>query len=123
MIQAEASAGLNLGQFRGGTGQWYRHGLVRKVLYTDGVQYVAETVGAYWLIDSIAIHQMHTKAVKAEPFQVWKLEVAEDQSAKLSCEDGNNNVVFTEQIPYTDFPAEGVTLWFTDNTILLPVEY
>jgi hypothetical protein len=29
-----------------GTTQWYRHPLVRSVLYTDGVQYVAQAGGA-----------------------------------------------------------------------------
>jgi hypothetical protein len=41
----------------------------------------------------------------------------------LSCEDGNDNVVYTKQIEYTDFPQEGITLYFTNNTILLPSEY
>ncbi len=29
-----------------GSETWYRHGLVRNVLYTDGAQHVAETGGA-----------------------------------------------------------------------------
>jgi hypothetical protein len=43
----------DLAQFTGSE-QWYRHGLVRKVLFTDGAKYVADTAGAYWLIDEIA---------------------------------------------------------------------
>jgi hypothetical protein len=27
------------------------------------------------------------------------------------------------QIEYTDFPPDGITLYFTNNTILLPSEY
>lgn len=61
--------------------------------------------------------------VAAEEFQVWRLKVNADTSAELLCEDGNDNVVHRKQIPYTDFPGEGITLWFTDNTILLPREY
>jgi hypothetical protein len=38
-----------------GTENWYRHGLVRSVLYTDGAKYVAESAGAYWLLDEIAL--------------------------------------------------------------------
>ena len=41
----------DLRQFTG-TETWFRHPLARKVLYTEGVQYVAEQGGAYWLLDS-----------------------------------------------------------------------
>ena len=45
-----------------GSETWYRHGINRKVLYTDGAQYVAEHGGAYWLLDEIAIIQPYNKA-------------------------------------------------------------
>ena len=48
-----------------------------------------------------------------------------DSSATLTCDDGNDNdnVIYTKRIEYTDFPQEGITLYFTNNTILLPSEY
>lgn len=111
-----------LAQFTG-TENWYRHGINRKVLFTDGAKYVADQAGAYWLLDEIVIIQPYNRRVAAEPFQVWKLKVNDDATADLICEDGNNNVVYTKRIEFTDFPPEGITLWFTDNTILLPSEY
>jgi len=36
-----------------GTEQIWRHGLVRHIVYTDGVQHVAEAGEAYWLVDKI----------------------------------------------------------------------
>lgn len=33
---------------------WYRHGVSRSVLYTDGAQDVAEHGGADWLLNAIA---------------------------------------------------------------------
>jgi hypothetical protein len=110
-----------LGQFTG-TEQWFRHGLARNVLYTEGVQYVAETAGAYWLLDEIAFGQ-HRPKIRREEFQVWKLVVAENGTAKLFVEDGNDNKVWSKRIDYTDFPEGGITLWFTGGTILLPSEY
>jgi len=106
-----------------GTENWYRHAINRKVLFTDGVKYVAEYGGAFWLLDEIALIQRHDKRVSAEVFQVWKLKVGADRSAELVCEDGNDNIVYSKTLQYTDFPGEGITLWFTDNTILLPSEY
>jgi hypothetical protein len=64
----------DLAQFTGSE-NWYRHGINRNVLYTDGAQHVAEHGEAYWLLDEIAIIQPYNKAVAAEEFQVWKLAV------------------------------------------------
>jgi hypothetical protein len=112
----------DLAQFTGSE-SWYRHGINRAVLFTDGAKYVADQAGAYWLLDEIAIIQPHDARLRAEEFQVWKLAVNADQTGVLNCEDGNDNVVYTKQIEYTDFPREGITLYFTNNTILLPSEY
>ena len=112
----------DLAQFTG-TEHWYRHALARSILFTDGAKYVADSASAYWLLDEIALAQRGVKAVAAEEFQVWKLAVKPNATATLACEDGNDNVVFSKAIEFTDFPAEGVTLWFCNNTILLPSEY
>ena len=110
-----------LSQFTGSE-HWYRHGLVRQILFTDGAKYVADAAGAYWLLDEIALAQRFVKAVAAEEFQAWKLTVKPDSTAALSCEDGNTNVVFTKTIEFTDFPPDGIELWFENNTIYLPSE-
>ena len=90
---------------------------MRGILFTDGAKYVADQGGAYWLIDEIAIAQRFEKAVKGEEFQVWKLTVNPDRSARLLCEDGNGHTVFEKAIEYTDFPADGIELWFENSTI------
>jgi hypothetical protein len=106
-----------------GSEQWYRHALVRKVVYTDGARHVAEAGGAYWLIDEIAFGQS-VPAVAAEEFQVWNLSVdLAAMTAVLTCDDGNDRVVFTKQIGFTDFPLAEIRFYFTDDTILLPSEY
>ena len=105
-----------------GSEQWFRHGLARNILYTEGAQYVAEHGGTYWLIDEIAFNQAEP-AVATEEFQVWRLAVAADKTATLTCDDGNDRVVFTKQIEFTDFPLDVIRFYFTNNTILLPSEY
>ena len=50
---------IMLAQFTGSQ-NFYRHGLVGEVLYTEGVEYVAETAGAYWQLDEIALAQLVT---------------------------------------------------------------
>jgi hypothetical protein len=112
----------DLRQFTG-TGTWFRHGINRDVLYTEGAQYVAEQGGAYWLLDAIAIAQRYEAKVAAEEFQVWTLKVAADHSATLSCGGGDDNNVYTQHIPFTDFPLDEILLWFADNVIYLPSEH
>jgi len=104
-----------LAQFTGSE-NWYRHAINRAVLFTDGAKFVADQGGAYWLLDEIAIIQPHNARVAAESFQVWKLAVKSDQSGVLTCEDGDDNVVYTKSIEYTDCPAAGITA-------LLPGKY
>ena len=112
----------DLAQFTGSE-IWYRHGINRNVLYTDGAQHVAEHGEAYWLLDEIAIIQPYNNAVAAEDFQVWRLAVSPDRTATLSCDDGNGNIVFTKEIEHTDFPLDEITLYFANNVIHLPSEH
>lgn len=112
----------DLRQFTG-TETWYRHSLIRKITYTDGVQYVGEHGGAYWLIDEIALAQVFEGKVAGEEFQLWKLTVAQDKTAKLVCEDGNGRKLLTKDIPWTDFPLDEIAFYFIDNVILLASEY
>jgi hypothetical protein len=97
-------------------------GRVRTILFADGAKYVADAAGAYRLLDEIALAQRFIKAVAAEEFQAWKLTVKPDSTATLACEDGNDNVVLSKAIEFTDFPPEGITVWFENSTIYLPSE-
>ena len=121
MTDAKTLRHADLRQFTGSE-RWYRHPLARKMLYTDGAQYVAEHGGAYWLLDAIAFAQA-IPAVAAEEFQLWTLVVRPDRTAILACEDGNGKRVHRQEIPFTDFPLDEIKLYFTDGVILLPDEY
>ncbi|MEL6499779.1 MAG: DUF6876 family protein [Cyanobacteria bacterium J06623_1] len=115
----------DLRQFTG-TETYYRHSLARNYLYTDGVQYLAEKAGAYWLVDAIVFNQME-KPFSNNPalaaFQCWTLKVTEGSRATLTCDDGNKNIVFTQQIPFTDFSLKEISLWLENKVLLLPSEH
>ena len=106
----------DLNQFTG-TEQYYRHWL-KGIVYTDGVKYVAESAGAYWLIDLIASYQ----PLEVE-FQVWELR-KEGEAWCVECTDGNENFVLKQDIPYTDFPEDFMPfeMWFQNGVIFLPSE-
>jgi hypothetical protein len=115
----------DLSQFIGSE-QLFRHGLSRKHFYTEGAQFVAERAGAYWLLDKIALHG--SPEIADEDFQVWKLSVHLDRTATLTTSDGDDGILKTEEIPFTDFPLSEIALWAVRNefdgfTIMLPGEY
>jgi Family of unknown function (DUF6876) len=99
--------------------------LFPRAVLTDGTKFLADTAGAYWLMDAIASHQ--DKALKSEPFQVWKLKVHRPGSfATLTCEDGNYNKLRTQEIEWTNFPLDEIELyaqWEDYFIIFLPSEY
>lgn len=103
-----------------GSDESYRHGINRNVVFSQGARFVAESCGAYWLIDEIAIAQFNHK-VKAEEFQVWKLKVAGNKGV-LTMGDGNDHTLFVMKLQFTDFPLPEITLWVENNTIYLPRE-
>jgi hypothetical protein len=114
---------LNLHQFTG-TENYYRHLL--GIVYTDGVQYLAQEAGAYWLIDAIASWQIDPVILKdwmLQEIQFWKLQVNSDNSAVLSCERDTDDVVLTQDIPFTDFPLESIKLYLNHKVLMLPSEY
>lgn len=111
----------NLWNFTG-TAHWFRHPLARKIVYTEGVQHVVVHGGAYWLINEIVFNQ-DNPVIAAEDFQVWRLAVAADKTAILTCGDGNDGVVFKKQLDFTDFPLDEICFYVINKTILLPSEY
>ena len=110
----------NLSQFTGT--EYYYHHFLGNLMYTDGVKYLAEACGAYWLIDIVASFAFD-KRVKNEDFQVYKLTVQKDHTALVEVSDGNDKILAKQAIEFTDFPLDSITLWLTNGIILLPSEY
>lgn len=113
---------MMLAQFTGSV-SYYRHPLVEGIMFTEGVKYVADTGGAYWLLDEIALANHSERAVRAEEFQVWDLIVAEDCSARLICGDGEEAEIYAKRIEWTDFPIPGIQFYLCYGCIHLPSEY
>ena len=90
--------------------------------YTEGVQYLAEKASAYWLIDLVASWCPH-QSIRHEEFVVWTLTVKPDRTAIATADDGNGHEIARQHIPWTDFPLNEVSLYLTDDTLLLPSEY
>lgn len=107
-----------------GSENWYRYSPFQPFLYTDGVQYVAEKGGAYWLLDKIFSCQSCVPGLTDEPMCFWELTLnTEGEGARLVCTDGNCQQLYAENILFTDFPLKKIKFYFQNNVLFLPSEY
>lgn len=112
----------NLSQFIGTTGYFYNP-LYPSMKYTDGVKYLAENAGeqgAYWLLDIIGTEFF--PKYKEEDFILFRLKVSGDHML-ISVEDGNNNILETKDIVFTDFQEGEWSLYLEHGVLLLPSEH
>lgn len=117
-----------------GTEHWYRHSIFKNKTYTDGVKALADTYECYWLIDDIMIFSGSVRAIRTQPFQVWKLEremqvspgtgevISRKDSFNLTCDDGNGNVLFSYHYHICLYKADRVKLYYENDVLLLPSE-
>lgn len=113
-----------------GTENYYLHA-TGKLVYTDGVKWLAETGQCYWLIDVVASYQPEiARNDRVYEFQAWRLtvgdvgEYGEGKNAVVECGrdivdvqavNNRNHVVVercVEQKLWTDLPGKGeITLY------------
>lgn len=89
-----------------GTEHYYR--LTPSAVLTDGTKYLAESAGAFWLMDAVASYL--PQFTGRQDFIVAKL-VRTDSQAELTLDDGNGRVLERQHIEYTDFPMQAFQLY------------
>jgi spore maturation protein CgeB len=94
-------------QFFTGTVQYYR--IYAKLLITDGVNFLAQEAGCFWLLDLYYSYLISFSPPKF-PFTVLKMKVKQG-AADVVIEDGNGTVLATQYVQYTDFPLETIMLY------------
>ncbi|OQW36218.1 MAG: hypothetical protein A4E19_00765 [Nitrospira sp. SG-bin1] len=98
----------------------YRYSLNRKVLYTEGAQYLAEQGGPTSCYRNCA-----STCQRGGCRRVPGLDAQSEFRllCLLTCDDGNGHIVYDQSVPYTDFPLPEVKPYFCNNVIMLPGEY
>jgi hypothetical protein len=109
-----------------GTECYHRHWSGR-LMWTDGMEFLAEQCGAYWLLDIIASYQGETvicQNERAMEFQVWTLKVLEGRKAVVTMKlDSEEPDLIRQEIEFTDFPMSSVEVWVEGGVALLPSEH
>lgn len=96
-----------------GTSNYYPH-WTGKVVFTDGVKYLADKAEAYWLIDAIASYQNDEKITgdnMLRDMQFWKLIVNGSKGLLTCVQDKGYKPAITQNIEFTDFPLDEVEIW------------
>ena len=105
-----------------GTEKYYR--ISRRHLLTDGTKYLAEKAECIWMMDAIA---SHLTEIGTEYWFVQVRMTLDGNRATMIYEDGNGKEHARQEIPFTDFPLDQITLyacWDTEHwVIMLPSEY
>jgi len=94
------------------------------LLFTDGVKYLADKLGAYWLVDLVGSYKNHANN---KPFLVWRIETKEEINGKTALitarEDTNTPILIKQIVPFTDFKLPIYELYQINNILLLKNEY
>ena len=106
-----------------GTNQYTRYH--SELLLTNGVVYLAEHAHCFWLLDLFASY-LNSIDGNQEWFVVLKLNRNGDGALAL-IEDGNDKIFARQEIEWTDFPLDSITIygcWSDEHWIvMLPSEY
>jgi hypothetical protein len=104
---------------------------LRDWVITDGALFVAESAGAFWLMNEIGLNSKTNPVLNNRDFVCWTLKV-KGNIGMLTATDCDYRPVFQKMIEFTDFPLDEIILWVERgtspegqpmNVILLPTEH
>jgi hypothetical protein len=106
-----------------GTENYYKT-LNPLIFITDGVKEGCDIGQCHWFLDIVVTQNMRD-SIRTEPFQTWKLfrKGKDGDKAFIEATDGDENVIFKQTIPYTDFEYDEFVIWVTQGYAILPSEY
>lgn len=123
-------APLDLSQFTG-TLTYHKLTMHPRVLFTDGLAYLAKEAKCYWLMDVVMSHLATSKKIAREPFVSFSITVAQDKSALCIFTDGNDLKLAKQKIESTDLPFDKLSFFCQKEKqaegsrwiVMLPSEY
>ncbi len=90
-----------------GTERYYR--VLPTFVVTDGLKYLMEEAGCYWLAQLYGLHLVGIDTDE-NPFTVLKFK-RDGAGGQLSIEDGNGRQLAWQGLDYTDFPFDQFNLY------------
>lgn len=107
MFDQEVTGNLKL-QLRHFTGTQRYHRFHSKTVLTDGALYLAEQARCFWSMDVFASHLREISTDHG--LACLKLKRVGD-GAQVVIDDGDEKILAQQEIQYTDFPLDEITLF------------
>jgi len=89
-----------------GTENYYR--LYPGWYLTDGAHYLSQACGAFWLLDIL----YSARHFVSDDVTVMTLTLTvKDTAGKVVITNGGEDVIYTQDIAFTDFPLDEISIW------------
>lgn len=118
VAETERDLARDLAQFTG-TNAWYQLSPLYRHVGTDGVVFLADAAGCYWLLDMIASHLTSMDAMIYES-QAFFRKSPEGEGGRFTLEGYKNDstdeladdpiVLASQDVSYTDFPLDEIEI-------------
>ena len=96
-----------------GTENYYYHS--KFLVLTDGVKFLADNAGAYWLMDIIS-SVMYKPTILREPFLTVNVKKNKTgKGAVVRIQNGDGKDFYVQRIKWTDFPMTDYTFFLEDS--------
>lgn len=114
-----------------GTEAYHKLTMHPRVLFTDGLAYLAKQAKCYWLMDVVMSHLAYSRKVNQEPFVSFSITVDENKRAVCQFTDGNDKKLVKQIVESTDLPFDNLQFFCqkeeqangTRWIVMLPSEY
>ncbi len=123
-MRTEAEILAELKQFIGT--EQYHSSTFGRLNLTDGINYLRNELKCYWLIDIVESVQTLDMVKENVNFIVWKIEVNEDKSWKVTGWTDvpyDSQKVYEQSGEYTDFQLRDFEFYQEGNVLLLKNEH
>jgi len=112
-----------LPHFNGTEQLWEHRTFAGSIYLTDGCNFLREKANCRWIFDLLFSYQ---QKLKEESFQCWNLIRITGNEFEIKCHDGDENSLVRQQIPFSDFVLDELTIWLVNEgqpLCMLPSEY
>lgn len=112
-----------LGNFYGTENYYSMGALFRNINVTDGVKYIMDNGYSWFVTDALSVIVTRIDFLESE-FLTVRLRVDLDKStAKMTIEDGNNNVLYEQDYAYTNAKVKELVLFYSNGVLMLNSEW
>lgn len=93
------------------------------LLFTEGIESLAEEAGAYWLIDLVCSYRTQKEYKANVAFQLWSLNLDGNGGCVITMRsDSDTPELIRQVVEYTDFPMN-IEFYCCSNVMMLKSEY